>query len=245
MIQNSAPQKKTFGQARLALFLVMFLFVLMMGFSVQDIARQLAAGKPPLAMPQLQAEEKTTVAENPALKKDMMKPEEKPAEKIPEKKDDKSAEKGTDKTSEAPSTALENYSDAEVTILKKLSERRQELEKRGRELDQREALIKVTEQRVDKKITDLKAMEDEIRKILGDANNKQEAQIDSLVKVYEVMKPKEAARIFDTLDMPIIIGVVTHMKEAKVAPILAAMDPQKAKQVTTALMDKKALPTLP
>lgn len=54
----------------------------------------------------------------------------------------------------------------------------------------------------------------------------------SLVKVYERMKPKQAARIFEELDMKVILQVARRMKEANVAQILAAMDPVKARDIT-------------
>ncbi len=139
----------------------------------------------------------------------------------------------------------DSYSQAEVNILKNLSTRRQELEKRGRELDQREALLKVTELRVDRKIGELKDMQNQVRQAIGAATAEQKARTDSMVKIYETMKAKDAARIFENLDLRVLLDVVGHMKEARSAPILAAMDPKKAKEVTTALMEKKPLPQMP
>lgn len=139
----------------------------------------------------------------------------------------------------------DNYTEAEVAILRKLSDRRKELEKRSREMDEREALLKVSEQRVDKKIADLKDLRAQIEKIVGVATDDQKKQADSLVKIYETMKPKEAAKIFENLDLPVLINVVRRMKEARVSPILGAMDPVKAKELTAALMEKKDLPEIP
>jgi hypothetical protein len=56
-----------------------------------------------------------------------------------------------------------------------------------------------------------------------------------LVKVYETMKPRDAAAIFNDLGMPVLLAVVGRMKEAKAAAILAAMTPDKARDVTTQL----------
>ena len=56
-----------------------------------------------------------------------------------------------------------------------------------------------------------------------------------LVKVYEVMKPRDAAAIFNNLQMTVLIPVLDRMKDRNAAPILAAMDPQKARDVTAAL----------
>ena len=51
-----------------------------------------------------------------------------------------------------------------------------------------------------------------------------------LVKLYESMKPRDAAAIFNELDMPVLLQVLDRMKEAKAAPVLAAMQPDKARQ---------------
>ena len=53
-----------------------------------------------------------------------------------------------------------------------------------------------------------------------------------LVKVYEAMKPRDAATIFNDLEMPVLLQVVDRMKEAKAAPVLAAMQPDKARDLT-------------
>jgi flagellar motility protein MotE (MotC chaperone) len=49
------------------------------------------------------------------------------------------------------------------------------------------------------------------------------------------MKPKEAARIFDTLDMDILLSVVEQMRGRKMAPILANMNPEVAQRLTVEL----------
>jgi flagellar motility protein MotE (MotC chaperone) len=56
-----------------------------------------------------------------------------------------------------------------------------------------------------------------------------------LVKVYEAMKPRDAATIFNDLETPVLLQVVDRMKEAKTAPVLAAMQPDKARDLTAKL----------
>jgi len=66
-----------------------------------------------------------------------------------------------------------------------------------------------------------------------------ESQYQSLVKIYENMKPKDAARIFEQLEMAVLIPVVERMKERKTAPILAKMDPVKAQAITVELAQRR------
>ena len=56
------------------------------------------------------------------------------------------------------------------------------------------------------------------------------------------MKADEAARIFEQLDMDVLLNVIERMREAKVAPVLAEMDPLRAKTVTTQLAERRQLP---
>jgi flagellar motility protein MotE (MotC chaperone) len=58
------------------------------------------------------------------------------------------------------------------------------------------------------------------------------------------MKPKEAARIFEQLDLPVLLDVLERMKETKTSPILASMEPSKAKAVTLALAARHPTPEL-
>jgi flagellar motility protein MotE (MotC chaperone) len=136
------------------------------------------------------------------------------------------------------------FSPQELQILQSLAQRRGELDKRSSEIDQREALLQAAEQRINEKIAKL----DEMKKAIDASFKKEDQQDDSkllsLVKIYQTMKPKEAARIFEQLDLPVLLDVMERMKEAKTAPILAAMDPAKAKAVTLALAQRHPAPEL-
>src|SRR5262249_54500756 len=127
----------------------------------------------------------------------------------------------------------------EVELLQKLSERRAELDRRTAELSQREVLLQATEKRIDEKIARLQALEKDIGGIADKHDEEDEARIKSLVKIYETMKPHDAARIFEQLAMPVLLGVLEHMKERNAAPILAALDPNRAKTVTLALAERR------
>lgn len=135
-----------------------------------------------------------------------------------------------------------SFSDAEIEVLQSLSKRRTEIEARDQKLNEREALLKAAEQAVDKKIAELAKMKGEIEALLGQQEDMEDSRITSLVKIYEAMKPKEAAIIFNTLDMDVLLSVVSRMNERKLSPILASMDPDKARLVTIKLAEQRKLP---
>ena len=131
---------------------------------------------------------------------------------------------------------------SEIEVLTSLTKRREELDKRQAELDMREKLMMATEQRLDQKLAEIKSIQGEIQAAVGTLNDKQQKEIASLVKVYENMKPKDAAAIMQDLDRTILLEVASRIKEAKMAPILAAMEPSKAREITVMLAKKNDVP---
>lgn len=130
---------------------------------------------------------------------------------------------------------------SEIDLLQRLSQRRGELESWSNDLAMREQLLKAAEQRIETKVAELKAVQDSIKSLLKQHDNEQEAKLKSLVKIYETMKPKDAAPIFEQLEMPILLDVIERMKETKAAPVIAAMNPEKARKLTTELAKRRRL----
>jgi flagellar motility protein MotE (MotC chaperone) len=53
--------------------------------------------------------------------------------------------------------------------------------------------------------------------------------------MYESMKPKDAARVFDRLGLDVLVPVVQQMNPRKMSEVLAAMAPDRAEKLTVAL----------
>lgn len=124
---------------------------------------------------------------------------------------------------------------AERALLERLGERREELDSRSRDIDTREKLLEHAEKKIEGRINDLRLLEDK----LGDTvqkRDKAEAQgLKNLVTMYETMKPKDAARVFDRLPHEVLIPVVQSMNPRKMAEVLASMSPDAAEKLTVAL----------
>lgn len=123
----------------------------------------------------------------------------------------------------------------DLEVLEKLTERRQQLDKRAEELDEREALLQATEKRVEARIAELKALEAQIATRIAENDAEKARELKSLVATYEAMKGKDAARILDRLDMPVLVAIAKLIKPAKMAEILAAMSPEAAQRLTIEL----------
>ena len=136
------------------------------------------------------------------------------------------------------------YSEVRMELFEDLSNRRAALEKKEKELKMREALLKAAEQELDQKYKELTSLREEIQALLKTQSEEENARIASLVKIYEGMKAKDAARIFNTLDTDVLLDVMGKMSERKSAPILAAMNADRARSITILLAEQKALPDM-
>ena len=133
------------------------------------------------------------------------------------------------------------YSQVEVDLLQSLAKRRQDLDDWAKQVQLKENMLIATEQRINTKIDGLQKVKKQVEDLLAQYNAQEDTKIRSLVKIYENMKPKDAARIFEELDMPVLLMVVDRMSERKVSPVLAAMTATKAKDVTVQLAEQRKL----
>jgi len=133
---------------------------------------------------------------------------------------------------------------SEVELLRDLSTRREALDMREQQIAMQERLLLATEKRIDGKIAELKALESQIATLIGQHEEAEEQQLQNLVRVYEKMKAKDAAQIFQRLDLEIQVSVAQRMKDSKMAPMMAKMDRDAAKKLSTALAEVEALPQI-
>jgi flagellar motility protein MotE (MotC chaperone) len=141
----------------------------------------------------------------------------------------------------APVTADEGSA---TELASRLGERRADLDAREKELEMRLALVEAAEKRIEERSAVLKALEAQIGALVEEKKSDEKEQFAGIVAMYETMKPKEAATIFNALDNEVLLRVARAMNPRKMAPILARMDPLKAKSLTTGLARQEAEPTV-
>ena len=125
---------------------------------------------------------------------------------------------------------------AERALLERLGERRQELDTRNRDMELRENLIKDAEKRLETRIEELKDIENRI----SGKGGEQAAKLKSIVIMYEAMKPKDAAKIFDKLDQLVLVDVASVMNPRKLSEVLAQMNADSAQRLTVELAKRNA-----
>lgn len=134
---------------------------------------------------------------------------------------------------DAPASAFTN---SEIMILQELAERREALDIRAKEIDKRAIQLKVAETEIDKKLQQLKDYEQRLSKLINQYNKKEQENVNSLVKLYTSMKPKDAARIFNTMDIEITVAILKGMKPSASSAILSQMNSEKAQAITAELI---------
>ena len=129
-------------------------------------------------------------------------------------------------------------SGAEREILERLQQRREELDKRARELDIRENLVKAAEQRISAHLAEIKEVEGRIKTETVQKDKAEADRFKGLVTMYESMKARDAAKIFNGLDMDVLIKVASAINPRTMADIMAQMSPDIAQRLTVALASK-------
>jgi flagellar motility protein MotE (MotC chaperone) len=109
---------------------------------------------------------------------------------------------------------------------------------RERQIQLREGLLAASESRLNAKLAELKALEEKSKSSTAQVPEKLNSPILAVVKIYEAMKPKDAARIFEKLDLNVQLSVASKMKERAVAALLAEMSPDAARRLTMEMVAK-------
>lgn len=153
----------------------------------------------------------------------------------PKKEEGKSA---APEPSPAPAPGADPASPSEKVLLEKLGARRNALKQRSDELDLREKMLDEAEKKVETGIGDLKKAEDKIDAAAKAKDEAEKQGLKSIVTMYETMKPKDAARVFDRLGHDVLVPLVVAMNPRKMAEILAVMQPDAAERLTVALANR-------
>jgi flagellar motility protein MotE (MotC chaperone) len=139
---------------------------------------------------------------------------------------------------------------SERAILERLQSRRQELDARAREMDIRESLLKAAEKRVESRVEELKGVESQISTATEQKSEAEAARFKGIITMYEAMKPKDAAKVFDRLEMPVLFQIASQIAPRKMSDILGLMSPEAAERLTVEMAhraspDKAASAELP
>ncbi|HEY8002730.1 MAG TPA: hypothetical protein VIE16_00800 [Phenylobacterium sp.] len=131
-------------------------------------------------------------------------------------------------------------SPAELQQLQNLGARRTQLDQRESDLSTQLALLAAAEAKVDAKMKALAGLKGDVQALLAQADGREASEVDRLVKVFEGMKPQDAAVRMAILEDSVRLPIAAKMKERSLAQIVGKMPPQDAKKLTEALAHRFA-----
>lgn len=124
---------------------------------------------------------------------------------------------------------------SEKQLLKQLRKGRTEIESNKDELPAEKMALESIKQYIDNRLDALENLQNQLKRQFSNTHQNDGKKIQKLVKVYESMKPKEAAKIFNDLQIGVLVEMTLNMKESRLAAILSEMKPEKARELTSIL----------
>ena len=129
-------------------------------------------------------------------------------------------------------------SSTERALLEKLGARRDALRQKSDELELREKMLNEAERKLETGLGDLKQAEDKVDTAAKAREDAEKQGLKNIVTMYESMKPKDAARVFDRLGHEVLVPIVLAMNPRKMAEVLSAMQPDTAERLTVTLANR-------
>ncbi len=167
------------------------------------------------------------------------------------KKTDKAdAKKGGKAEQETPCPKCPECTDPVKVILRGLEDKKIMVEKQRKALAQEKKELEVFEEQMDEKLDSLNTLKKQIKADIATLTKKKtareqekeaayEAKIGRLVKMYAGMKPKNAARIVDKMNLEVAQEIFLRMREAAASQILSFVDSEKAAKISERLAFKR------
>jgi flagellar motility protein MotE (MotC chaperone) len=100
-------------------------------------------------------------------------------------------------------------------------------------------LAEAIEARAREQVQALQAERRALEATLVRIDQEAEAEIVRLVEIYESMKPKEAARIFEAMPAEVVAGFVRRMDERKSAVVMGNLKAEHAYAITLAMANHR------
>jgi flagellar motility protein MotE (MotC chaperone) len=120
-------------------------------------------------------------------------------------------------------------------VLAALQAREAEIERRERALAERQRALEIAREEVRANLAALADAEAALRETIALADGAAQDDLDRLTRMYETMKPKEAAALFETMDPTFAAGFIAQMSPAAAGAIMEGLPPEIAYTVSLVL----------
>lgn len=100
--------------------------------------------------------------------------------------------------------------------------------------------LSLADDEIVKKLAALKQAEQDLREMIALAETAAEGDLARLTKVYETMKPKQAAALFEEMAPEFAAGFIGRMRPEAAAAIMAGLSPEAAHRFSVVLAGRNA-----
>lgn len=125
-------------------------------------------------------------------------------------------------------------------LLATLRQREQDLEQRESRVMERMRALEIAEVAIDRKLAELTRAEEALSEAVATASVAAENDLSKLTEVYEKMKPKESAALFEEMDATFAAGFLARMRPEAAADIMAGLSPKVAYTISVVLAGRNA-----
>lgn len=127
-----------------------------------------------------------------------------------------------------------------AALLAAMQAREARLRERELALQDRMQAMSIAEAKLEQQIAALTEAEEALRATLALADSAAESDLDRLTRVYENMKPKDAAALFEQMSPDFAAGFLGLMEPVAAAGIMTLMTPESAYSISAVLAGRNA-----
>lgn len=127
-----------------------------------------------------------------------------------------------------------------TALIAALKAREEKIAEQERLMADRESAIGIANAKIDARLAELTRAEEQLSKTVTIADTAAEEDIGKLVSVYESMKPKDAAPLFQEMAPEFAAGFLSRMRSDAAAAVMATIDPKQAYMISVVLAGRNA-----
>lgn len=141
--------------------------------------------------------------------------------------------------SDAVEAACKTSEDMQA-MLEAFNAREARIEEKEKNIRDRMHALRIADEQVTEKLAQLTEAETQLRETIAVAETAAEDDLDRLTRVYETMKPKQAAALFEEMDPNFAAGFLGRMRPEAAAAIMAGLSPEAAHLYSVVLAGRNA-----
>lgn len=121
---------------------------------------------------------------------------------------------------------------AESDLVKDIMAHQSEMGSQQKEVAAQQRVLDAAKAALDVRMNDLDASLAQLKQKQADQKAVVDGETDRLVKIYEDMPPKEAAAVFNIMDLHVLVAVSGRMNTRKISAIMGNMSPERVNLIS-------------